>query len=350
MRIVTAAEVARLFSMKDALAAAKAAAVLHTAGQAETPARLQLATSEPEGEFLVMPGVVAGSGGSLFGLKLWHRLDAGFGALPQSSASILLLDPAAGEEVLLDGEIITDLRTGALTGVAAAYLAPAARQAAVIGAGAQARTQVLALAEALPSLRQVRVFARTASRLESFAQAMASELGGTDVSVEAVSSARSAVAGADVVVAATTSPTPVIADAWIKPGALVCGVGSHDPASSELEAATVARAELVVVDTKRGGIDGAGDIAGPIKDGALSRDDVVELGALVSGPPRRATPAGVTVFKSVGFATADVVAASLVAARAREQDAGVEIDLHSPRRHLGAEGVSALSGQDTKGR
>lgn len=131
-------------------------------------------------------------------------------------------------------------------------------------------------------------------------------------------------------VAATTSSTPVVADAWIGDGALVCGVGSHDRQSTELEPATVARAEVVAVDTLRGGVDGALDASGPIEAGLISRDDVVELGDLVTGAvPGRTTTTGITVFKSVGFATSDVVVAALVAERAVELGAGTVVDLHS---------------------
>ncbi|GAB2458279.1 ornithine cyclodeaminase family protein [Nocardioides hungaricus] len=329
MRILSADDVRRVFTMTDALAVVEAAASIHVLGRADTPPRHQLATTEPAGELLVMPSVV---GGSRFGVKVWHRFAESIGTIPGSSASILLLDPERGEEVLLDGEVITDLRTGAMTGVAARYLAaPGASEVAVIGSGIQARTQILALAEVLPTVRRVRVFSRNRSRLEAFVAMMRAEVLEAGVRVEATASAEEAVVGADVVVAATTSSTPVIADAWIASGALVCGVGSHDRHSSELEPATVARAEVLAVDTLRGGVDGAADISGPIESGLVDRSAVAELGDVVRGAAAgRRTPEGIAVFKSVGFAACDVMAAAEVARRAAELGEGLVLDLHAP--------------------
>ena len=328
MRILTADHVRRVFTMRHAFDAVETAAVIHTLGKAEAPARHQVTTAHPKGEMLVMPGVVDGS---LFGVKLWYRFETPPERMPQSSACILLLDPVNGEEILLDGEVITDLRTGALTGVAAVRLAdPAATEVGLVGAGTQARTQILALVEAMPNVRRIRVFARNRHRLAAFVEAMRSEVDRTELAIDSVHSAEEACMGADVLVAATTSSEVVIHDAWVKDGALVCGVGSHDPASSELDPATVARAEVVVVDTARGGIDGAGDISGPINSGALDRSQVLELGDLVSGARGWSrTSAGVAVFKSVGFAATDVVAASMVAERASRSDVGIKIDLHA---------------------
>lgn len=327
MLILSADDVRQCFSMTDALAAAERAADIHVAGQANTPRRHQLATSFPEGEMLVMPGVTESS---LFGLKLWYRFAETPRGMPRSSASILLLDPETGQEILMDGEVITDLRTGALTGVAARYLAkPDSRELGVVGAGVQARTQILALVEALPSLRQVRVFARNEDRLARFVGSMRHELAGSTVSIDAADTAEAASVGADVLVAATTSATPVIEDDWVASGAMVCGVGSHDLTASELEMATVRRAGVVAVDTGTGGIDGAGDIHQPIESGLIRRPDVIELGHLVRGERSpRIEPSDIRVFKSVGFATADLVAASVVARRAIDGDAGTTLDLH----------------------
>lgn len=328
MLVLTAPDVRRCFSMSDALSAVRRAAEIHTYGQADAPARHQLATASPEGEMLVMPGVAEAS---LFGLKLWYRFAEPPRAMPRSSASILLLDPASGQEVLMDGEIITDLRTGALTGVAAHHLAdPQSREIGIVGAGIQARTQILALVDVLPSVRRIRVFARTKDRLDAFVASMRAELTRSDLAIDAAESAEAACTGADVLVAATTSSTPVIRDDWVGPGALVCGVGSHDRESAELAAATVQRAGAVVVDTELGGIDGAGDIHQPIQRGLIRRADVLELGHLVSGERTPKLDAGdVRVFKSVGFAVSDIVAASMVARRAIETGVGSEVDLHA---------------------
>jgi ornithine cyclodeaminase/alanine dehydrogenase-like protein (mu-crystallin family) len=327
MLVLTAADVSRLFTMRHALEAAADAAAIHVLGAAATPPRLRLVTERSGGEMLVMPGTLDDA---TFGMKLWYRFNHAIGSIPRSDALIVLLDTEQGEEVLLDGGVITDLRTGGLTGVAARYLArPGSTTVGVIGAGIQARTQVLALAEAVPTVRTVRVWSRTPDRLQSFVLEMRNQLEGSGVAVQAAGSARECADQADIIVAATTSSRPVIDDSWVKDGALVCGVGSHDLDSSEIEPTTVGRAERVVVDTIVGGLDGAGDVTDAVRGGYVERGDVVELGALVTGEaPGRSTAEGVTVFKSVGFAAADVVAARRVIALAKEVGVGTRLDLH----------------------
>jgi ornithine cyclodeaminase/alanine dehydrogenase-like protein (mu-crystallin family) len=324
--IIDAADVAALFDMRTAFEATARAARLVRHPDAATPARTPLHMPNVGGEALVMPGALPDGA---FGLKLWYTLEHPNG-LPSTTAMILVVDPVTGSEALVDAAAITDLRTGAMTGLAAQALAPAdATTATVIGAGIQARTQILAIAHALPALRTVRVSSRNPHRRDAFVSAIADELAclhpERDLHVLGVAEAEAAVTGADVVVAATTSATPVVQDRWLKDDALVCSVGSHAPAERELEAATVARAEVVAVDTHMGAIDGAGDVAQAINAGAVLREDVLELAEVVAGPHR--TGLAPAVFKSVGFALADLTAATTIV-RAAAGNLGRSITLH----------------------
>jgi ornithine cyclodeaminase/alanine dehydrogenase-like protein (mu-crystallin family) len=327
MWLVTGDDVRASFTMRDAIEAMETAVKLHASGGTFSPRRHQLATKNPEGEILAMPGTVDPG---LFGIKVWYHYAEPPQGMPQTSATLFLLDPERGRETLLDGQVITDFRTGALTALAAKQLArPDSATLGIIGAGNQARTQILALLEVLPQVRSVRVFARDQRRLSSFVEDLQTYERCAGVNLTAVDSAREACETADVMVAATTSHVPVIADEWVAPGALVCGVGSHQPGSSELDPRTVARAELVVVDTYDGALAGAGDISNPIGDGLLDRNDVLELGCIVDGSYKpELSEHAVKVFKSVGFAAADVVAGALVARRAAERNLGLEIHLH----------------------
>jgi len=327
--VLNASDVSALFGMEEAFAAVTTAAIAHVEGTTSVPPRAALSLTRPETELLVMPGIVEGRS---FGLKTWYAMDADVGGLPRSSAVMLLLIPGAGLEAVLDAGVITDLRTGAMTGVAARHLArPGAETAAIVGAGIQARTQAVALVHACPSLREIRVSSRNAERRAVFTRGLQDELAvlypARTIEVVPTDSAEAACRGADVLVAATTSSRPVIDDAWVGDEALVCGIGSHTPEAAELDPATVSRAAVVVVDTHAGGIDGAGDISGPIGSGGVRREDVLELGTLLQeGPPPGL--GGVRVFKSVGFAAADVVAAEMVARAAILHDRGVHFAIH----------------------
>ena len=338
MLILTARDVAGLLTMDDVFTAVREALATHVQGHSVTPPRHALHLPRTATEVLVMP---AAAHEEAMAVKTWHRIDGGTApgrpadALPSTGASVLLLDPTLGQEVLLDGSLLTDLRTGALSGVAAEQLAPpGSARLGVIGAGLQARTQITALAHALPELERVRVWSRTPQRLHAFVAGVQAELAGSgrELEVTATGDAREATDGADVVVAATTARSAVFEDAWLRDAALVCGVGSHDPEAAEIPAETVARAQVVVVDTLRGGLDGAGDVAGPVAAGLLRREDVVELGSLLTGAAPAPTATGLRVFKSVGFAGLDLAVARSLARRALDQGVGQRIDLHGLAR------------------
>lgn len=324
MLVLDRAEVEGLYTMADAFAAVERAAVAWTSGHADVPARTALHAEESGLETLVMPGAM---GGRYTGAKIWYAGPQGPN-LPTSSAVIVLIDPSLGE-VLMDGSVITDLRTGAMTGVAARVLAPRrASVAAIVGAGIQARAQALALIHALPGLREIRITSRRPEARAAFVEHLRAELGtrAPELTILPAEDAESACRGSDVIVAATTSRTPVVLDDWVGPETLVCGVGSHDPDAAELDPAIVRRATVVAVDTKRGGIDGAGDLGQVIAAGDLDRDQVLELGDLVMAPP--AVPSGVRVLKTVGFAAADLVSAHAVAAAAVKTGVGSRLRLH----------------------
>ncbi|MFC0531650.1 ornithine cyclodeaminase family protein [Phytohabitans kaempferiae] len=323
MLILGRNDIDALLTMELAIEAVEAAVLAYRYGRVDLPPRTHLHVREPSGEVLAMPAVLQDE--SLFGVKMWSRVEPP-GAPVRTTALMMVVDAATGREALLDADAITDVRTGAMTAVAARHLAPPdATTVGVIGTGLQARTQVLALAAVLPALSRIRVHSRTPARRTGFAAALAAEPALADVRVEAESSAEATVREANVVVAATTATQPVIRDEWVDGTALVCGVGTHEPHDREIEAATVARAGVVAVDTKPTGIHGAGDISLPIADGLIAESSVLDLGDLVEHP--RARGEGVAVFKSVGFAAADLAVAARLLAQAGDTGAGVKVDL-----------------------
>lgn len=327
MLILTASEVAAVFDMEEAFAATKEAAVAVSDGTAVSPQRIALHATGPQAEALVMPGVVDDA---LIGTKTWYTYGRRLTSAPATAAFITVLDPELGEEVLVEGSRITDFRTGAISGLAVEKLAgPQVETLTVIGAGIQARTQVLAILHARPSIQRILVTSRTASRRDEFVATMSSELLGKGhrVTIEVSDDPASAAGVADILVAATTSSSPVVFDEWItKPDVVVCGVGSHDRRSSELDSALVGRANTVAVDTLTGGLDGAADISVPVEQGLVARDSVIELGELLRW--EGAAAEGLSVFKSVGFSSADIIAAAHAARAAAHRGLGQRIDLH----------------------
>jgi ornithine cyclodeaminase len=191
---------------------------------------------------------------------------------------------------------------------------------AILGSGVQARSHLQALTR-WRAFSEVRVWSPTADHLRRFADE-------SEVPVRVSGSAAEAVRGADVLVLATASGTPVFEDGWVAPGAHVISVGACRPDQREMAPALVARARLVV-DSRASALQESGDIVMGLNEGRFDVSHVAaELGDLAAGRVHgRTSPQGVTVFKSLGLAVEDLAAARLVYDGARAQGKGVEIDL-----------------------
>ncbi|MDN5913818.1 MAG: ornithine cyclodeaminase family protein [Pseudonocardia sp.] len=221
---------------------------------------------------------------------------------------VLLLDPATGEpQAVLDASAITRIRTAAASAVATDVLAQSgADDLAVIGSGTQARAHLRALARVRPP-RRVRVHSRRPERGARFAAEMADVV---DVPIEVASDVASCVAGASVIVTATNSAEPVLARQMVTDGAHVNAVGSSIPTTRELDGALMGAAR-VYTDRLESLVNESGDFLMAARDGELDADDVVgEIGGvLTSNVPGRGGPEEITVFKSLGLAVEDVLAA-----------------------------------------
>ncbi len=320
IHVLSGADVRAAMDMSGAIEAVRDAFVSLSSGEAVVPLRTHLEMDA--GISLYMPAWLPGAGTTGAKVVSVHPGNRERG-LPSIHAAVLLLDPETGRPLaLMDGTWLTALRTGAAGGVAADLLArPDARVAAVFGAGAQARTQLQALRE-VRELTEVRIVSRTGAS----ARAWAGELEGIDVRVE--EDPARALVGADVVVAATDSASPVFPGAAVEEGAHVTGVGSYTPEMREVDADLVRRAR-VFVDQREGALTEAGDLAGPIADGVVGEDVVAgELGEVAAGlVPGRRDAREITFFKSVGNAVQDMAVAHRVLLRARERGLGSVVEL-----------------------
>jgi ornithine cyclodeaminase/alanine dehydrogenase len=211
---------------------------------------------------------------------------------------------------LIDASYLTAVRTGAVTGVAAGYLARRnSRTAAVIGCGIQGRTQAQALAESTV-IENLMCYDISRIRSQTFAEEMSRELG---LDVIPSETSQAAVGDADIIATATTSRTPVIQRTWLKEGAFISAIGSFYSDHREIDSATVRDAK-VVVDSKEAVFAEAGDIILPMKEGVITADHIyAELGELVTGTKKGRTDSdNITLFKSVGLAIQDSSVAALV--------------------------------------
>jgi ornithine cyclodeaminase/alanine dehydrogenase-like protein (mu-crystallin family) len=208
---------------------------------------------------------------------------------------IVLFRPETGEPlVTMDGRLITEMRTAAVSAVASQLLArPEASVLGILGSGVQARSHLAAL-RLVRAFRDIRVWSPRNAR------AFAKQFG-----IRAAPSAEEAVRGADVVVVATTSQTPVLSGAWLSPGTHINAVGAPRPIWRELDD-DVLRKARIYVESREAATRESGDV---IAAGQV----VAEIGEVVTGAKRGRESAGeITLFKSVGVAIEDVASADLV--------------------------------------
>jgi ornithine cyclodeaminase len=210
-----------------------------------------------------------------------------------------------------DGTEITRRRTAAASALAADYMArPEARRLLMIGAGALAPHLIRAHCAVRP-IAAVDVWARTPGKADALAAAAAAMLPG--VEVRAVSEAGPAARVADIVSCATSAGAPVLRGAWLKPGAHVDLVGGFSPDAREADD-DVVRGARIFVDTRDGALAEAGDLVLPLTAGVVMLSDIAgELSDLCAGRVTgRTDESQTTVFKSVGAALEDLVAAQLL--------------------------------------
>ena len=237
---------------------------------------------------------------------------------------VLLYDSSNGDLLAtIEADRLGQIRTGAATGVATKYMARGdAHVLAVFGAGWQAEGQVLAIST-VRQLIQVRVLSRTEETREDFADRLGQQTG---VECVAVGSPDEALHGADIVVTATTSRTPVFDGSLLSAGVHVNAVGSNWLAKAEVDLKTVERASRVVVDSIEQSKMESGDLLAPVESRRLRWEEVYELREVVTGRRRaRESAEDITLFKSNGLALEDVAAASLVYDRAVEKGLGSPI-------------------------
>jgi alanine dehydrogenase len=303
-------EVRSLLRMEELIPAMANALRDLSAGKVEQPMRVVLPVREHQGFFGVMP-----AWGGALGAKLVTFFPNNQG-VPTHHAMIVLFRPETGEPlVTMDGRLITEMRTAAVSAVATDALARRdASVLAILGSGVQAGSHLEAL-RLVREFREVRVWSPRNS--EEFARRYG---------VSAAASPEEAVRGADVIVVATAATTPVLMGEWLSAGAHINAVGATRPNWRELDDEVLRKARLYV-ESREAATKESGDV---IAAGQV----FAELGEVVAGTKSgRASDEEITLFKSVGVAVEDVAAASLVYERAVA--GGMTNDPPSPRLRRG---------------
>jgi alanine dehydrogenase len=311
--LLTHDHVRSVITMKDTIDAMEAAFKEEGEGGATLPQRINVKAGK--GWLRVGPVVLEKSG--WMGFKAMN-LTPGAGVRYQ----VHLYKIETGELLaIMDAQHLTTLRTGATSAVATRRLArPGATTVALLGSGVEARAQLEAMwAEGL--VKSARVYSPTAPNRQRLAEDFRRE---HDMQIIDVATAEEAVDGAELILAAVKSTQHVFFGKWLRPGMHVNSVGTARRDQREIDPETFKRSARIVVDTKEGVFQEAGDAVVAAQD--VQQDKVSELSALVTGKAEgRQSNDEITLFKSVGTGIQDIATAAMIYTRARERGVGTSI-------------------------
>jgi ornithine cyclodeaminase/alanine dehydrogenase-like protein (mu-crystallin family) len=313
--VIGEAEVRRLMSLEDLIPALEHALISLSNGEQRQPLRTIVDLPQPGSFACFMPVLSSGMLGAKVVTVCPQNQDS-----PTHHATVFLWDPAKGSlEAIIAGRYLTQVRTAAVSALSVKALArPASSTLAILGSGVQARGHL----QVLPLVRdfsRVLVWSPNRAHLDKLIQESAGL-------AEPATSAEAAIRWADVAVLATSSPTPVIANRWVRAGTHVISLGAVRPEQRELDPALVRRSRLFV-DSCAAALVESGDVVQGMREGLIAPDHIRgELGEVLSGRVvGRDSDEDVTIFKSLGLAVEDVTAGALIYWRAQARGLGAEL-------------------------
>jgi len=294
MRYLDEESVRAVLQWDPLIAAMEPALAAFSSGRVLQPVRNMVTIEEDKRYLGIMPAVAE----EAMGLKLVSFYPGNAGTrVPTHLAVILLFRPDTGEPLaVMDGRLITEMRTAAVSAAVTKHLASSASHVlALLGSGVQARAHLKALSR-VRDFDEVRVWSQTPEHSQRFAE---------EHGAHAAPDAESAVRDADVIVTATNAREPILRGAWLKQGAHVNAVGSPRPTWRKLDN-DVMMSGVLIVDSREATLKESGDVI-------LSKAPIyAEVGEIFAGTKPKPPSGSTTVFKSVGIAVEDIAAAKLV--------------------------------------
>ncbi|MDI6806585.1 MAG: alanine dehydrogenase [Candidatus Aenigmarchaeota archaeon] len=320
--LISRKEVEGIVSMKEVMEVVENAFRAKGLEKVQMPPKLYV--TFPNGDFRTMPCYIPELGFGGVKIVNVHPENPEKYKLPTVMAIIVLIEPETGKPLaIMDGTWITNMRTGAVGGIAAKYLARKnSKIIGMVGVGAQARTQLLALNEVF-DIEEVRIRDRTLESCKKFEEDM-KFLGLNIVIKERI---EDVVKGCDILVTTTPVTQPIVKNGWISEGMHINAIGADAVGKEELEPEILKRAK-VVVDDREQAIH-SGEINVPISKGIFKPEEIyAELGEVIAGKKNgRVNDEEIIIFDSTGLAIQDLAAATLVYRKAKEVGLGSEVEL-----------------------
>lgn len=291
--------------MKDAIPAVEKAFALYQKGEVQLPPKNYLFFEK--GDLRCMPAYLPYL--KVGGVKN-VTVYPGNKTLPTVMAIITLIDPATGFSLaIMDGTYITDLRTGAVGGIAVKYLSNKdSKVLALIGGGRQAVTQLQAIMAVRPNIERVYVYDLNMETAKNFSKTYSKEYG---VKIIPALNIKEATEQADIIVTTTPARTPIIKASYVKDGTHINAIGADAKGKQELESSLLKKAKIIIDNWHQA--SSGGEINVPLSEGVISKKDIYgELGEIVLGKKKRKNSKEITIFDSTGLAMQDIACAAQV--------------------------------------
>jgi ornithine cyclodeaminase/alanine dehydrogenase-like protein (mu-crystallin family) len=328
LRILSESDCRAVLEMTAAIDIQAEAFALLAQGASVQGLRSFASSEQPPGVAIFNPCFLRGSKG--YGVKIISDFyeNEKKGLVRMSGVVALFSGDTGHPYALLEAGYLTDLRTGAGTGLAARHLARRdSRVVTIIGAGRVARNQLWALSKVV-NIQTVYLATRTAERGRRFVERMRGLGESIPADIRLLESREEAVRRADIVIAATTSAEPVFSGEWLKPGTFVASVGAYEADMREVDSETIRRSSNLVIDSRTDCLDHAGDLVIPMREGLIRREQVAEIAELVSGQRAgRQNDQEITYYKSIGVPIQDLVTAQHIARDAEQRKIGLEVEI-----------------------
>jgi len=326
--LLTEKDIKPLLSMSEVMEAVETAFREKALGYVQMPPKVYLSYKKYNGDLRAMPSYLERLEVSAVKVVNSHPDNPRKFGLPTVMATIILVDPRNGEPLaIMSGTWITAMRTGAAGGIAAKHLARKdSKVVGLVGAGTQARTQLIALLNLYGELEEVRVWSRSESTKEKYISEMKPLCEGRS-EISPVGNVKDAVTDADIIVTTTPSRKPIVSDEWISKGTHINCIGADAPEKEELDPSILKHAKIYIDDWEQG--LHSSEINVPLAKGIITKDVVIgELGEVIAGlKPGRTSADEITIFTSTGLAVQDAVTAKLVYDKALADNLGFQVEL-----------------------
>jgi alanine dehydrogenase len=323
-------QVKNLLTMSEVMEAVELAFRQKGIGRVQMPAKVFLYYRKYDGDLRTLPSYLEDLDISAVKIVNVHPDNPSKKKLPTVMAVIVLIDPSSGFPLaIMGGTTVTDMRTGAAGGIAAKFLAKKdSKVVGLVGAGAQARTQLRALVEVYKKLEEVRIWSRHTKSIRIFVAEAEREY--VDLcKLVPKESVRKAVEGADIIVTTTPSRKPLVMEDMVSSGTHINCIGADAFGKEEIDLSILKRAKIVIDDWDQAFHRGEINVPLLLRDKIIVKEDLWgEIGQIVAGlKPGRLSKEEITVFNSTGLAVHDAVTAKIAYDKALQKRVGTFINI-----------------------